>query len=357
MIQSLRYTPDSEHRFFCYSPEFDGLTFWTTAEERDGYAADQIRTYLDDNVWYEDVENLFGGVVTHITKKTDILQPQGELDEGGYDQKGESLSQIARFGPCNYELQPLPAAPTDDELLGIDELRDAWNAQADAANSWDELGMDEILCFAQQQALARWGHPAVAAGAATRPALVRYGVCWEGIPSNQLLVPMDDGYWTPWHLAAAAPAQSSPAGALVNQIDTDLREAFRKSVRSGVNDPLPEQRQRQRVCGSAAGDAGSGGGAMTEDAPNRRAPMADISPAQKIVAAFNERHELCGPCDDDWIEQCLAAAFRAAADQVVPEDLRECETYANEANRLNLQSKRRQLLAIAAELKTTTNTL
>lgn len=86
--------------------------------------------------------------------------------------------------------------------------------------------------------------------------------------------------------------------------------------------------------------------------------MADLSPAQKIVAAFNERHELCGPCDDDWIEQCLAAALCAAADQVVPEDLRECETYANEAIRLNLQSKRRQLLAIAAELKTTTtNTL
>ena len=86
--------------------------------------------------------------------------------------------------------------------------------------------------------------------------------------------------------------------------------------------------------------------------------MPDISPAQKIVAAFNERHELCGPYDDDWIEQCLAAALRAAADQVVPEDLRECGTYTNEAIRLNLQGKRRQLLAIAAELKTpTTNTL
>jgi hypothetical protein len=31
------------------------------------------------------------------------------------------------------------------------------------------------------------------------------------------------------------------------------------------------------------------------------------------VAAFNERHELCGPFDDDWVEQCLAAALRAAA--------------------------------------------
>jgi hypothetical protein len=82
--------------------------------------------------------------------------------------------------------------------------------------------------------------------------------------------------------------------------------------------------------------------------------MPDISPAQRIVAAFNERHELCGPFDDDWIEQCLAAALRAAADQVVPEVLSECGTYTLEAIRLNLQSKRRQLLAIAAELETTT---
>jgi hypothetical protein len=157
VIQPLRYTPDSEHRYFCFSPEGDGLTFWATAEERDEYAFDEIRTYLDDNVWHEDVEGLFGGVVTHITEKTDILQAQGELDEDGYDQNGEGpfLEPDSTF--CNYALQPLPAAPTDDELLGIDELRHSWNEQADAANSWDELGLDEILCFAQQQALARWG--------------------------------------------------------------------------------------------------------------------------------------------------------------------------------------------------------
>lgn len=44
-----------------------------------------------------------------------------------------------------------------------------------------------------------------------------------------------------------------------------------------------------------------------------------LSPgAAVIVAAFAERYELCGPFDDDWPEQCLAAALRAAADQVVP---------------------------------------
>jgi hypothetical protein len=41
--------------------------------------------------------------------------------------------------------------------------------------------------------------------------------------------------------------------------------------------------------------------------------MTELSPAQKALAAFNERHELCGPFDDDWVEQCLAAAIEGLA--------------------------------------------
>ena len=87
--------------------------------------------------------------------------------------------------------------------------------------------------------------------------------------------------------------------------------------------------------------------------------MADLSPAQKIVAAFNERHELCGPFDDDWVEQCLAAALRAAADQVVP----EVDLHVSVANDLLPKDigaakwsaryeVRCDLLAIATELET-----
>ena len=43
--------------------------------------------------------------------------------------------------------------------------------------------------------------------------------------------------------------------------------------------------------------------------------MADLSPATRaIVAAFDDRYELCGPFDDSWQELCLAAALRALAD-------------------------------------------
>lgn len=46
--------------------------------------------------------------------------------------------------------------------------------------------------------------------------------------------------------------------------------------------------------------------------------MADPTPATSaIVAAFNDRYELCGPFDDNWQELCIAAALRAVADQVL----------------------------------------
>jgi hypothetical protein len=54
--------------------------------------------------------------------------------------------------------EPEPEGPTDEDLFSLDQLRDKWNAQADAFNTWDELGIDEIVWWAQHQALARWGN-------------------------------------------------------------------------------------------------------------------------------------------------------------------------------------------------------
>jgi hypothetical protein len=81
--------------------------------------------------------------------------------------------------------------------------------------------------------------------------------------------------------------------------------------------------------------------------------MSELSPAQKVLAAFNERHELCGPFDDDWVEQCLAAALRAAADQVVPKEWPTIEDY-NEYEQGVAAAHikyRNQILAIADELE------
>jgi len=85
--------------------------------------------------------------------------------------------------------------------------------------------------------------------------------------------------------------------------------------------------------------------------------MTDLSPAAQAVAAFNERHELCGPFDDDWVEQCLAAALEDVADQVAPGPWR-----VNSCCDQREHSIRGGILAIAAELRggttiTTTETL
>jgi hypothetical protein len=75
------------------------------------------------------------------------------------DRPHEPLVSRARTALAQPE--PQVPGPTDEELLGIEDLEATWNAQADAFNSWDELGIDEIVWWAQRQALARWGRSAI----------------------------------------------------------------------------------------------------------------------------------------------------------------------------------------------------
>ena len=85
--------------------------------------------------------------------------------------------------------------------------------------------------------------------------------------------------------------------------------------------------------------------------------MTELSPAQKALASFNERHELCGPFNDDWVAQCLAAALEAVADQVLPYEKAPNLMRGPDLERLvQRQHTRTQLLTIAAELRGTTNT-
>jgi hypothetical protein len=77
-----------------------------------------------------------------------------------------------------------------------------------------------------------------------------------------------------------------------------------------------------------------------------------LSPAAaSIVQAFDDRYELLGPLEDDWQEQCLAAALRAVADQVVPEEPLYGGDQRWEWERDARQSSRKKMLAIADELK------
>ena len=80
--------------------------------------------------------------------------------------------------------------------------------------------------------------------------------------------------------------------------------------------------------------------------------MTNLSPAaQAVLDAFNNR----GLSSREWHDGKaaslkLAAALRAAADQVVPEEGKECECFTNEAIRLNRMGVRAEFLAIADKL-------
>ena len=56
---------------------------------------------------------------------------------------------------------------------------------------------------------------------------------------------------------------------------------------------------------------------MTDPTPNAPMPTPLSPAAQAIVKAFDDRYELLGPLEDDWQEQCIAAALGAAAMQTL----------------------------------------
>jgi hypothetical protein len=96
--------------------------------------------------------------VGHILRLAEIIR---EVD-GSHDKGAAALAEAILSHPGSRWSPTIePEGVGDEELLCIDDLRNAWNAQADAANSWDELGIDEIVWFAQQQALTRYAHPAI----------------------------------------------------------------------------------------------------------------------------------------------------------------------------------------------------
>lgn len=69
--------------------------------------------------------------------------------------------------------------------------------------------------------------------------LPRYGLGWNG-PGNPLAVPMDDGYWTPWHLAdAEIKALQALRESDQRPLDIRMKEAGMQTVEEMLtNDPL-----------------------------------------------------------------------------------------------------------------------
>jgi hypothetical protein len=90
---------------------------------------------------------------------------------------------------------------------------------------------------------------------------------------------------------------------------------------------------------------------MDHSSSSRQAMTKPLSPAAQaiMVAATNGNINVV---NDPVYKQCIAAALRAAADQVVPVDNPlSFSTGAPQAFEIQRRTTRRQLLAIAAELE------
>jgi hypothetical protein len=115
----LRCRPDAEHRFWMYSPEGNGLTYYSSAEKRDAAAKTELRTYLDtDSGWFEEVTDIVCGVVTHGIKEiVKEVRPDNyyELDEDERDEVWPYSDEFEEI--VDYELEELERAiPKREEL-------------------------------------------------------------------------------------------------------------------------------------------------------------------------------------------------------------------------------------------------
>jgi len=62
--------------------------------------------------------------------------------------------------------------------------------------------------------------------------LVRYGLRWQG-HDHAIVEPMDDGYWTPWHIASATIARLEAELAEVRQLNADLTQKLEVAGNEG----------------------------------------------------------------------------------------------------------------------------
>jgi hypothetical protein len=96
----------AEYRYWCFSPETDGMMFFRDKAERDKYAAAEIEACLDSEGWAEWVDQICCGEVTHLAEKTDIQQ-RPDTEEGREEVNwNDDFDEI-----CNYRLGLIPAEP------------------------------------------------------------------------------------------------------------------------------------------------------------------------------------------------------------------------------------------------------
>ena len=110
-----------KHKYFSYCPE-DGFDTHETLEDALINANDIIPNYLDEG-WSEDVTGVFVGTITHRATMCDKVERAGEVDEEGYDTKGEYWADPDWDYKCNYKMLPVKSCePIKNEDISEREL-------------------------------------------------------------------------------------------------------------------------------------------------------------------------------------------------------------------------------------------
>ena len=104
-----RSAPSATHLYGLYDPNGEGVTFHESQESRDAYAKEVIEGYLDDDLWSDEVTEIYAFDVTHRATAVDVVERKGELDEDGYDENDEYWSDNDVECKCGYQLKPFPA--------------------------------------------------------------------------------------------------------------------------------------------------------------------------------------------------------------------------------------------------------
>lgn len=139
---------------------------------------------------------------------------------------GEQLVRLSDY----EELQ----AVHEEELFCVRQTRDThFGELMRALEQVDELKA-ECEKLRQQVETFQGLKPAMPPRPPTGEGLPRYGLRWDG-PSQPLSVPMDDGYWTPWHLAQGECEKlRKEAVVLMAALEGIKVAATHKSIRTGI---------------------------------------------------------------------------------------------------------------------------
>ena len=94
-----------KHKYFSYCPE-DGFDTHETLSLALLNAIDIIPNYLDEG-WSEDVTGVCVGTITHRATMCDKVERAGDVDEDGYDTKGEHWEDPDWDYKCSYKMLPV----------------------------------------------------------------------------------------------------------------------------------------------------------------------------------------------------------------------------------------------------------